>query len=72
VALRVVEERHAASVDLWNDAEQRLERWQAPQVLLAVPLFVAARLLPSPPPALVAATRSMRHAPWLVANLHLR
>jgi predicted NAD/FAD-dependent oxidoreductase len=72
VVLRVVEERHAASVDLWNDAEQRLERWQAPQVLLAVPLFVAARLLPSPPPALVAATRSMRHAPWLVANLHLR
>jgi predicted NAD/FAD-dependent oxidoreductase len=72
VALRVVEERHAVSVDLWNDAEQRLERWQAPQVVLALPLFAAARLLASPSPALVAAVRAMRHAPWLVANLHLR
>jgi predicted NAD/FAD-dependent oxidoreductase len=72
VALRVVEERHAVSVDLWNDAEQRLERWQAPQVVLALPLFVAARLLAGPPPALVAAAQAMRHAPWLVANLHLR
>src|SRR5450755_3791708 len=32
---------------------------------------VAARLVESPPPALVEAARLVRHAPWLVANLQL-
>ena len=71
VALRVGEGRHDASVDLWNAAAQRAERWTAPQVVLAVPLFIAARLLDTAPPALAEAVRTMRHAPWLVANLHL-
>jgi monoamine oxidase len=39
--------------------------------VLAVPLFVAARLLAAPPPALTDAAARMRHAAWLVANLHL-
>ena len=47
------------------------ERWIAPRVVLATPLFVAARLLAAPPPALREAARAMRHAPWLVANLQL-
>ena len=34
-------------VDLWNEREQRVERWSAPQLVLALPLFVAARLLDS-------------------------
>jgi len=71
VALRVRESRHQVEVDLWNVAEQRLERWSAPQVVLAVPLFIAARLLETPPAALIEAAQAMRHAPWLVANLHL-
>jgi predicted NAD/FAD-dependent oxidoreductase len=71
VALRVVEDRHAVSVDLWNDAAQRAERWSAAHVVLALPLFVAARLLEAPPAALVDAAAGQRHAPWLVANLHL-
>ena len=71
VALRVREERHAAEVDLWNERERRIERWVAPQVLLAVPLFVASRLLESPPDSLAAAARAMNWSPWLVANLHL-
>ena len=40
-------------------------------MILALPLFIAARLVASPPPALVAAAGAMRYAPWLVANLHL-
>jgi hypothetical protein len=40
-------------------------------VILATPLFVAARLLAAPPPALGDAARIVRHAPWLVANLQL-
>ncbi len=71
VVLRVSEERHAVSVDLWNAAEQRAERWSAPQVVLAVPLFIALRLLAVPPAALTEAAALMRHAPWLVANLLL-
>jgi predicted NAD/FAD-dependent oxidoreductase len=71
VALGVNEGRHEVSVDLWNAALHRAERWTAPQVVLAVPLFVAARLLAAPPAALAQAVSQMRHAPWLVANLHL-
>jgi hypothetical protein len=70
VALRVRAGRHDASVD-FNVAEQRLERWSAPQVVLAVPLFIAARLLEVPPAALVDVVGRMRYAPWLVANLHV-
>ena len=71
VAMRVDEGRHSVSVDLWNAALQRTERWTARQVVLAVPLFVAARLLAAPPAALTQAVAPMRHAPWLVANLHI-
>jgi monoamine oxidase len=71
VAMRVREGRHDVAVDAWNVAERRLERFVAPQVVLATPLFVAARLLDPAPPALVEAARRQSHAPWLVANLHL-
>ena len=71
VALYVREGRDAVIVDAWNVAEQRLERWLAPQVVLATPLFVASRLLDSPPAALVDAVGRQHHAPWLVANLHV-
>ncbi|MEO7009322.1 MAG: hypothetical protein ABI156_09260, partial [Caldimonas sp.] len=71
VGLRVVEGRHDVEVDLWNAAAQRVERWSAPQVVLALPLFIATRLLAVAPAALVDAVAAMRHAPWLVANLHL-
>ncbi|MDL2337711.1 MAG: FAD-dependent oxidoreductase [Pseudomonadota bacterium] len=71
VALRVDQGRHEVSVDLWRAADQRVERWTAPQVVLATPLFVSTRLLASPPAAWSDAATRMRHAPWLVANLHL-
>ncbi len=71
VVLGVNEERHAVSLDLWNAALQRAERWSAPQLVLAVPLFIAIRLLAAPPAALSQAVGRMRHAPWLVANLLL-
>jgi phytoene dehydrogenase-like protein len=48
-----------------------VERWRARQVVVATPLFIAARLLSAPPAALVEAARMQRHAPWLVANLRL-
>jgi predicted NAD/FAD-dependent oxidoreductase len=63
--------RHAVEVDCWSVSAGRPERWTAGQVVLAVPLFVARHLLAAPPAALVEAAATLRHAPWLVANLHL-
>jgi len=71
IVLRVTENRADVSVDVWNVRAQRAERWTAASVVLAVPLFIAARLLTSTPPALTQAVAAMRHAPWLVGNLHL-
>ena len=71
LALRVEEGRHEVTVDAWDAATQQVERWTATHVILALPLFIAARLVVSPSPALVAAAAATRHAPWLVANLHV-
>ena len=71
VVLGVDEGRHEVRMDVWDEALQRAERWSAPQLVLAVPLFVAARLLAAPPAALIQTAGLMRHAPWLVANLLL-
>lgn len=68
-AMRLREGRDEVELDVWNERERRAERWVAPQVVLALPLFVALRLFESAPPALAAAAGAMRHAPWLVANL---
>jgi monoamine oxidase len=71
VATRVAVERHGVIVDLWNDRAQVTERWTAKQAVMALPLFVAARILAEPPQALTQAASALRYAPWLVANLHL-
>lgn len=72
---RVAPGRHAVEVDCWNHAGAQHERWQATQVVLATPLFISARLLQDDPgptaQALRALRPAMRHAPWLVANLHV-
>ena len=71
VVLRVNEARHHVTVLAWNEAAQQVEQWQAHHVVVALPLFVAARVLESPPAALTAAVAAMGWAPWLVANLHV-
>ena len=69
VVLQVDEERHGVSVLLRDVAANRMEQWQADQVILAVPLFVAARLLRNPPAALALAVSQLRYASWMVANV---
>jgi len=71
VALALEEGRHEVVLDLWNVKAQRAERWTAAHAVLATPLFIAGRVLRTPPTALKAAVAQMRHAPWLVANLQL-
>lgn len=70
VALRVRETRDGVELDAWNERVQRVERFAAPQLVMALPLFAAARVLESAPAALTQAAAAMRHAPWLVSNLH--
>jgi monoamine oxidase len=71
IALRVEASRSHSTVDAWNEVDQRVERWTAGHVVMAVPLFIAARLLTSPPSALQQAAAAMHYSPWLVANLHI-
>ena len=72
LALRVREARHQASLEVWNVARQRVETWSAAHIVLGLPLFIAARLFEAAPSALQQAAALLHHAPWLVANLHLR
>ena len=58
-------------VTAWAFAGDDVERWTAKQAIVATPLFVAAHVLRAPPPALVAAAKQQRRAPWMVANLRL-
>ena len=71
IALRVEATRFQTVVDTWNDIEQRVERWTSQHVVMALPLFIAARLLTSPPTALQQAVAFINYSPWLVGNLHI-
>ena len=72
VVRRISDERHHVSVEAFHIASQTPERWQATQCIVALPVFVAARLVQNPPDWLTQTAAHLQHAPWLVANLHLR
>nr|WP_028602183.1 FAD-dependent oxidoreductase [Ottowia thiooxydans] len=69
--LRITQEREGVSVDALNHADGRVTRWQAAQCIVALPVFIAARLVQNPPAVLTETARRMAYAPWLVANLHI-
>jgi len=69
--LRVTEGRHDVQVLAWNEAGSQAEAWTAPTVVLALPIFIAARIVESPPEPLRQAVALLGYAPWLVANLQL-
>ncbi|MBK9137126.1 MAG: FAD-dependent oxidoreductase [Betaproteobacteria bacterium] len=58
-----------------QDARQAWEAWEAPLAVVALPLFVAARVVQpassSLQMALAEAARRVTYAPWLVVNLRL-
>jgi len=71
VVLRINNVKHGVEVDAFNTVTQTVERWQAPRAIVALPIFVAARVVQNPPDFLrQAATRTV-YAPWLVANIHI-
>jgi monoamine oxidase len=69
--LRMREARHGVDVLAIDEATGRAEGWTARAVLMCTPLFIAARVLETPPSALHEALALQRRAPWLVANLRL-
>lgn len=69
--LQIVEQRHGITVDAFNHASQSRQRWQAQRCIVALPVFVAARVLAQPPDFVRQAAQSLRWAPWLVANIHI-
>ena len=68
---RVQPGRH--EVALWvRDGAGSRQHWVAREVVVALPLHVARRVLQAAPSALDPAARALDPAPWLVANLLLR
>jgi len=72
VVLRIASLKHGVEVDALNTRTQAVERWQARRAIVALPVFVAARVLENPPDWLLQAAARTVYAPWLVANIHIR
>ncbi len=71
VVARIETSRNAVTVDAYNTASQRMERYQASRAVVALPALIAARVLVDPPAALLAQARAKAYACWQVANVHL-
>ena len=69
--LRITEGRHGVEVDAFNHATDIVERWQAPRCIVALTVWVAARVVQSPPEFVAGAAQRLQWAPWLVANIHI-
>jgi monoamine oxidase len=71
VVTRIAETRDGVEVDVFDTATKALVRWQADRCIVALPVFMAARVVENPPEPLRRAAAALQYAPWLVANLHL-
>ena len=71
VVLRIANVKHGVEVDAFNTATQTVERWQARRAIVALPIFVAARVVQDAPDFLRQAAAQTVYAPWLVANIHI-
>ncbi len=69
--LRIEEGRQAVEVDALHHASGQLERWVADRCIVALPVFIAARVVRQPPALLTAAAARLQYAPWLVANVQI-
>ncbi|GAA0742217.1 FAD-dependent oxidoreductase [Ideonella azotifigens] len=74
--LRVELQKHGVQVLAWDETAGQAEAWTADAVVLALPLFIASRIVAGLDAPLVSALQQAaagtRYAPWLVANLLLK
>lgn len=68
---RVAEGRHGVTVHALDHATGQVERWEAAHAIVALPVFVAARVVQNPPDFLRAAAARLAWSPWLLTHLHL-
>jgi monoamine oxidase len=71
LVLRVEDIGGEVEIDVLDLAQRRIVRWITRHAIVATPLFITARLVVNAPDALREAATQQRHAPWLVANLHI-
>ncbi len=71
MVVRIANRKQGVEVDAFNTATQTMERWQAERAVVALPVFVAARVVQDAPDFLRQAAQQTVYAPWLVANMHL-
>lgn len=71
LVIRIAANRQGVAVDALDAATGQVVRWLADHCIVALPLFVANRVIDNPPPALTVAAAAARYAPWLVANIHI-
>lgn len=69
--LRIEQTRHGVQVDTYHHASDSIERWVAARCIVALPIFMAARVVHNPPSFLTQAAQRLRWAAWLVANIHI-
>ncbi len=72
VVTRIATAKHGVEVDALDVTTGTVERWQAAHCIVALPIFIAARVLQNPPDVVRRAAATVRYAPWLVANVHIR
>ncbi|HVZ46972.1 MAG TPA: NAD(P)-binding protein [Ramlibacter sp.] len=72
VVVRIAAMRRGVEVDALDVRTGRIDRWQADHCIVALPVFIAARVIVNAPVFLQRKAAAMRYAPWVVANLHLR
>jgi monoamine oxidase len=72
VVVRIEEGRHGVEVDALDPVSGALERWQADHCIVALPAFVAARVVRNAPGPFAARALGIRYAPWVVVNMHVR
>lgn len=69
--LRITEHARGVQVDAFDHTTQTVQRWQAQRCIVALPVFMAARVVQAPPAFVQQAAQRLHWAPWLVANIHL-
>ena len=71
LVLRLMNTRRGVEAEVLDVGTQTIERWAARRAIVALPIYIAARVLQNPPDFLTLAAQSMAYAPWLVTNIEL-
>ena len=71
LVMRITEGKSGVTVDALNVQTQAVERWQAQRCIVALPVFIANRVIENPPDFLRHAAQHTSYSSWLVANVHI-